>query len=120
MTRMTTSTEAFFYAMKKVAPLIPRMLEGQKLISMGRGLVAQLLSLNIAYGIDVRTNTALIGLIGGPDGRILGARVRTTEGVKSIGGSLGVLLAAGGIAHNGSMRDKYMLLQKAQNGRTRQ
>lgn len=70
--------------------------------------MAQLLSLNTAHGIGIRTNTALVGLIGGPDGRVLGARVNTTEGVKSIGASQGVLLAAGGFAHNGQMREKSM------------
>ncbi|KAF5011954.1 hypothetical protein FDECE_1960 [Fusarium decemcellulare] len=108
-TRVTSSLSSFLYVTRKMIPLIARALLGQKLTSMGRGLVAQLLFLNLKHeGGDIRTRASLLNLIQGPAGDILGAEVQTPQGSRTIRTTRGVILAAGGFAHNRDMRERFM------------
>ncbi|KAF6830828.1 hypothetical protein CMUS01_07591 [Colletotrichum musicola] len=110
ITKMTSSLRAFVQSTRIVLPLLARTLLGQKLTSMGRGLVAQLLYLNIKHNnTDVRLNTSLADLIESPEGSIVGAKVLNPAGETStILASRGVILAAGGFAHNRPLRDKHL------------
>ncbi|KAF7133596.1 hypothetical protein CNMCM5793_004725 [Aspergillus hiratsukae] len=80
---------------------------GQIPVTMGRSLVAQLLWLNMRIGQQVLTETALRELIPDAEGGILGARVATSDGERTIHARRGVLLCAGGFAHNQALRERY-------------
>ncbi|KAL4942365.1 hypothetical protein BDV06DRAFT_235452 [Aspergillus oleicola] len=113
--QMMSSPKAFVTAMSKLIPLIARGLAGQRLASMGRGLVAQLLYLNLKNDArDIRLQTSLSRLIQGPGGEILGAEVKSlsesasSPTIKTIRATRGVLLSAGGFAQNAQMRKHYL------------
>lgn len=110
ITRMTSSLRAFARSTRIVLPLLARTLLGQRLTSLGRGLVAQLLYLNIKNdNTDIRINTSLLDLIQSPDGSVVGAKVRNHDGeTRTILASRGVILAAGGFAHNKDLREKHL------------
>ncbi|KAH6686974.1 FAD binding domain-containing protein [Plectosphaerella plurivora] len=113
-TRVTSSVAAFATAATKVLPLALRMLRGQKLVSLGRALVAQLLHLNLsanagaAANVDIRLETSLIRLIESSAGDIVGAELRTLDGLRTVRAERGVILAAGGFARNQKMRERYL------------
>ncbi|KAH7141812.1 FAD binding domain-containing protein [Dactylonectria macrodidyma] len=107
--RLTSSIGAFVYATWRVLPLIARALVGQRLTSLGRGLVAQLLYLHLRQGgSHVRLGTSLSKLVQGPMGEVIGAEVRSSKGLITIRTIRGVILAAGGFAHNRQMREQFM------------
>ncbi|KAM5349911.1 hypothetical protein ACJ41O_006416 [Fusarium nematophilum] len=107
-TRLTSSFGAFVYATWRMIPIIAKSLVGQKLTTMGRGLVAQLLYLNLKQHADIRVNTRLGKLIQGQDGGVIGAEVQTATGFRTIRATRGVVLAAGGFAHNREMRERFL------------
>ncbi|KAM0276912.1 hypothetical protein ACHAQH_006284 [Verticillium albo-atrum] len=108
--RLTSSVGAFATATKKALPLALKMLLGQDLASLGRALVARLLHLNLVANAnaDIRTETSLTRLIQSPTGDVIGAEIRTPQGLCTVRAELGVILAAGGFARNQQMREKYL------------
>ncbi|KAF9875265.1 flavocytochrome c [Colletotrichum karsti] len=110
ITRMSSSLQAFARSTRAVIPLIIKMILGQKPTSMGHGLVAQLLYLNTKDSLptDIRLSTSLDSLTTSPSGRVTGAKVETPSGEHSIIASRGVILAAGGFAHNRALREKHL------------
>ncbi|KZZ94254.1 3-oxosteroid 1-dehydrogenase [Moelleriella libera RCEF 2490] len=105
--RVMSSPSAFLKSGFMVLKLAARALMGQKLASMGQGLVARLLHLNLENGTDIRPETALTDIIRDESGGVVGARLTTSNGVQTITASGGVVLAAGGFAQNKEMREKY-------------
>lgn len=108
ITRITSSTGAFFYTMRKAIPLIARGLVGQKLTSLGRGLVAQLLYLNMKSGTHICTDTSLSKIIRASNGHVVGAELKSGTGNLTVHASCGVILAAGGFAHNKQLREQFL------------
>lgn len=109
LTRLLSSPGAFRYTMRTILPLVARALVGQQPASMGMGLVAQLLYLNLKHGsTDIRVNTRISQLIQGENGAIHGAEVQTISGLKTIQATKGVVLAAGGFAQNRKMREQFL------------
>ncbi len=80
---------------------------GQDLATAGRALQGRMLQAALRAGIELRTGAAVKELIL-QDDRIAG--VVTTQGGREwrIGARIGVLLNAGGFAHNQAMRDRYI------------
>jgi 3-oxosteroid 1-dehydrogenase len=79
---------------------------GAKLLNMGQALVAPLrLSLH-ELGVPVWLNTGAEQLILG-DGRVVGVAARKEGQAIRILAKRGVVLAAGGFAHNQEMRERY-------------
>jgi 3-oxosteroid 1-dehydrogenase len=79
---------------------------GQDLLTNGASLIGQLLKVAVDRGVSVWTDAPLDDLIV-EDGRVVGLRV-TREGVPTeVRTRRGVLLAAGGFAHNPEMRAEY-------------
>ncbi|EFQ99030.1 3-oxosteroid 1-dehydrogenase [Nannizzia gypsea CBS 118893] len=79
---------------------------GQAPSAMGQALVSQLLYLHKQAGTTIQPKTALVDLI--MDGStVVGATVNHDGRQKTIRASRGVLLAAGGFAHNKQLREKY-------------
>ncbi|KAG8411126.1 hypothetical protein J3459_016629 [Metarhizium acridum] len=74
---------------------------------MGLSLVAQLLHLNQQRNLAVQRNTSLVNIIQQQDGAVIGATVQENDRIQSIRARRGVLLCAGGFAHNRSMREQY-------------
>ncbi|RDW63076.1 3-ketosteroid 1-dehydrogenase helE [Aspergillus mulundensis] len=108
--RVLSSVVAFGYVVRRMLPLFARMVVGQRPASMGRALVGQLLHLNLKHDgeFDLRTQTGLSKLIQDPTGRVVGAEVRTADACTSIRATRGIILAAGGFAHNKEMRETYL------------
>lgn len=108
--RLTSSLSAFAEATVKVLPLLAKSLVGHDSASLGRALVAQLLHLNLQKkaNMDLRVETSLSKLIQSPEGRVVGAELRTVEGIRTIRAKRGVILAAGGFARNQRMRQQYL------------
>ncbi|KAL3487040.1 FAD binding domain-containing protein [Aspergillus germanicus] len=95
--RIMASPRAFLEVVWTALPRIVRSLLGQKLTTLGRGLVAQLLYLNMKCQTNnIRFGTALSKLIQAGDGRVIGAQVQDGNGVYAIRANRGVILAAGG------------------------
>lgn len=109
--RLMSSPGAFLYTLRILMPLMARTLVGQEPVSLGMGLVAQLLYLNLKHGsTDIRVNTKISQLVQGENGDIHGAEVRTLQGdsTKTIQATKGVILAAGGFAQSRKMRKQFM------------
>src|SRR4051794_22569157 len=79
---------------------------GQALLTNGASLIAQLLQIALARGIPVWTEAPVDELIV-DDGRVVGVQtVRNGEPVR-VEARRGVLVAAGGFAHNPQMRGEF-------------
>ncbi|MGY1812491.1 FAD-binding protein [Blastococcus sp. SYSU D00820] len=72
----------------------------------GQALIGRLLLALDAAGADLRRSAALTGLVRDGD-RVVGARVRTPDGVRAVRARRGVLLAAGGFERNAGLRARY-------------
>lgn len=86
---------------------ILRMLIGQKPVTFGKSLVAQLLYINKQQGTEIWRESSLVELITDDDGKVIGAVVERDGKKLRLGAKNGVLLAAGGFAKNSAMREKY-------------
>ncbi|MFA7602440.1 MAG: FAD-binding protein [Novosphingobium sp.] len=72
----------------------------------GNAVQGRMLLAALKAGIPVRMETELVELLTEGDA-VVGVRVRTPGGERTIGARQGVLLNAGGFSHNQAMRDKY-------------
>ncbi|KAF7540509.1 hypothetical protein G7054_g1359 [Neopestalotiopsis clavispora] len=108
ITRMTSSLGAMIQSIHAVLPVLFRTLAGQRLTSLGRALVAQLLHLNLQNGTNIHLNTKLVGLVQDDKGGIIGVNIESPMGNNTIRAKSGVILAAGGFARNSHMRQQYM------------
>jgi len=79
---------------------------GQALLTNGASLIGQMLALALAQGIPVWTEAPLEDLIV-ENGRVVGVRATRDGAPVLIRARRGVLLAAGGFAHNPEMRGEY-------------
>lgn len=81
-------------------------LTGKRYVAAGAGLQGQLLKAALNAGADVRVESPVTGLIE-DNGRITGVTCEREGETRRIGATLGVLVNAGGFAHNQAMRDLY-------------
>ncbi|MDR7417072.1 MAG: FAD-binding protein [Armatimonadota bacterium] len=81
-------------------------LRGRIPLTMGLSLVGQLLWLVLQRGVPIWVESPLLELVV-EDGRVVGAEVRHHHRSVRIRARGGVLLAAGGFAHNQEMRERY-------------
>jgi 3-oxosteroid 1-dehydrogenase len=89
--------------LKTGAGMVFGKLLGQRWITAGAALQGRMLQAALKAGVEIRTDTPVTELIVDA-GKVIG--VRTDKG--SIGGTLGVLVNAGGFAQNQAMRDQYL------------
>ncbi len=82
------------------------ILTRKAMLTMGQGIAGRLYHSVLRAGIPVERNTALTRLIQ-EDGRVLGVEVTRNFKPRRYRATRGVLLAAGGFAHNQAMRDQY-------------
>jgi 3-oxosteroid 1-dehydrogenase len=78
-------------------------LQGQKPLGLGRAVAASIMEVAARLGIPVFLGTRLTGLIM-QSGTIVGARLADANGEYEVLAPAGVLLAAGGFAHNSELR----------------
>ena len=81
-------------------------LRRQELLTNGASLIGQMLQLAVARGIPIWTEAPLEDLIV-EDGRVVGVRTVRNGSPVFVRARQGVLLAAGGFAHNPEMRNEY-------------
>ena len=81
-------------------------LTGKYYIAGGAGLQGQMLKAAVAAGTDIRVNAPVTELIE-ENGKITGVVTQKDGKSWRIGANLGVLVNAGGFAHNQAMRDQY-------------
>ncbi|KAG8408542.1 hypothetical protein J3458_019575 [Metarhizium acridum] len=107
LTRMGSSVRDFVQALKVRRRILWLKAVGEAPATMGLSLVAQLLHLNQQRNLAVQRNTSLVNIIQQQDGAVIGATVQENDRIQSIRARRGVLLCAGGFAHNRSMREQY-------------
>jgi 3-oxosteroid 1-dehydrogenase len=81
-------------------------LRRQALLTNGASLIGQMLEISLARQIPIWTNAPLDDLIV-EDGRVVGVRTLRDGAAVHVRAERGVLLAAGGFAHNREMRGRY-------------
>jgi 3-oxosteroid 1-dehydrogenase len=100
------SMRAFAVSARVVLRTYAARLRRQELLTNGASLIAQILHIAIARGIPIWTEAPLEEIIV-EDGRVVGVRT-VRDGVPvRVRARQGVLLAAGGFAHNPEMRGHY-------------
>ena len=100
------SLRAFGVAARVAVRTVAAKATGRALLTNGASLIGQLLHLALERGISVWTEAPLHDLLV-EDGRVVGVRtVRDGEPV-AVRARRGVLIAAGGFAHNREMRQRH-------------
>lgn len=97
---------------KKVVPtligrILKMLLTGKKLAPTGNALQGQSLAAALGAGVEFRTDARVKSLVM-ENGRAVGVMVEGEGGDARIDANLGVLINAGGFAHNQRMRDQYI------------
>ncbi|KAI1813110.1 FAD binding domain-containing protein [Poronia punctata] len=107
LTRAGSSFRDFAKGVQVVLRGMRLKMQGQAPTTMGQSLISQLLYFAKQAEVPVWRSTSLVELISAPDGSILGAKVRQGDDIRSVRANRGVLLCAGGFAHNQKMRDQF-------------
>ncbi|WCT73615.1 FAD-dependent oxidoreductase [Sphingomonas naphthae] len=81
-------------------------LRGQRWVSAGAALQGRMLEASLKAGVDIRTQAPVKELIV-EDGRVTGVVIEKDGRPWRVGARSGVLVNAGGFAHNQRMRDTY-------------
>lgn len=100
------SLRSFAISARVVLRTLAAKVRRQALLTNGASLIGQLLAVAVDRGIPVWTEAPLDDLIV-EDGRVVGARTVRDGAPVSIRARQGVLIAAGGFAHNREMRQRY-------------
>jgi 3-oxosteroid 1-dehydrogenase len=97
---------SFAVAARVFARTVVARARRRELLTNGASLVGQIMKVLLADGVSVWTDAAADDLVI-EDGRVVGVRVTRQGSTTMIEAKKGVLLAAGGFAHNAAMRRKY-------------
>jgi len=76
-------------------------------VGSGAALQGRMLHKALQAGVDMRTDAGVTRLLTDESGRVTGVVARIDGKERSIAARLGVLINAGGFAHNQAMRDRY-------------
>lgn len=102
-----TSVANLLFAAKTVGPRIIRRAFGQDPVGMGESLIAQLLYFSLQRNAVIWRNSPLTELII-HHGKVVGAVINyENRKLRRVRARRGVLLAAGGFAHNDEMRKQH-------------
>jgi 3-oxosteroid 1-dehydrogenase len=82
-------------------------LTGKHWIGSGAALQGRMFHKALQAGVDMRTNAGVERLVTDEDGRVAGVLAKIDGKERTIAARFGVLINAGGFAHNQTMRDKY-------------
>jgi 3-oxosteroid 1-dehydrogenase len=100
------SPDAFAVSARVVLRTFAAKARGQVPLTNGASLIGQMLKIALDRGVTVWTDAPLDELIV-EEGRVAGVRTTREGSPASIRARQGVLLAAGGFAHNAEMRQQY-------------
>lgn len=100
------SAGAFLVSARVVMRTFAARARGQTLLTNGASLIGQILRLALTDRVQVWTE-APVGDLVVEDGRVVGVRTVNNGQPMAVRAERGVLLAAGGFAHNAEMRSKY-------------
>jgi 3-oxosteroid 1-dehydrogenase len=102
-----TSWSARALAARVALRMVGARLTGKHLVTSGEALQGRMLQAALRAGVEIRTEAPVTRLLV-EDGAVAGV-VTVKDGREwRVGAKLGVLLNAGGFAHNQAMRDKYI------------
>ena len=101
------SWKARFEALKVVWRVITAKLTGKHWVTAGAALQSRMLQAAVREGVELRSSVSVREVIV-ENGRCLGVVTERDGKPWRIGAKLGVLLNAGGFAHNQAMRDEYI------------
>ncbi|KAG5984544.1 hypothetical protein E4U55_004327 [Claviceps digitariae] len=111
ITRMGSTVRDFGTVIKVMCRSIWLKLLGQAPATMGQSLIGQLIHLGQRSDVPIWRNARLVEIMNREDGTVVGASVRIgnedDSGLRRIHVRRGVLLCAGGFAHNREMRTRY-------------
>jgi 3-oxosteroid 1-dehydrogenase len=102
-----TSWKAKLLAVKVGITIALAKLAGKNLVTSGAALQGRMLQAALKAGIDIRTDSPVKELII-EDGEVKGVVTVKDGKAWRVGARSGVLLNAGGFAHNQAMRDQYI------------
>jgi 3-oxosteroid 1-dehydrogenase len=100
------SIHAFTVSARVVLRTLTARARHQDLLTNGASLIAQMLQIALAKGVPVWTDAPVDELVV-EDGRVVGVRTAREGTPVSVRARQGVLLAAGGFAHNPEMRGEF-------------
>ena len=100
------SVAAFTISARATMRTFAARARGQDLLTNGASLIAQMLGIARERGVEVWTEAPLDDLLV-EDGRVVGVRVTRDGAPVQVRARRGVLLAAGGFAHNPAMRQQH-------------
>jgi 3-oxosteroid 1-dehydrogenase len=101
------SWRGFRTALKVALRIAAGKVTGKTIASCGRALQGRMLQAVLAAGVEVRVDCPVSELVT-EDGAVTGVVARMEGRARRIGARLGVLVNAGGFAHNQAMRDRYL------------
>jgi len=93
--------------LRVIARFIGAKLTGKRFVSAGAALQGRMLQALLRAGLDLRTESPVSELIV-EDGVVKGVLTLKNGRPWRLGARLGVLVGAGGFAHNQAMRDQYL------------
>lgn len=96
-----------FNFLKVGAVLVLSRLAGMRYVTAGAALQGRMLEAALKASIDIRIETPVREMIV-EHGKVVGVIAEAGGKPRRIGARLGVLVNAGGFAHNQAMRDRYM------------
>jgi 3-oxosteroid 1-dehydrogenase len=100
------SAKAFATAARVAIRTVAAKATGRALLTNGASLIGQLLKIALDRGIQVWTEAPLEDLIV-EDGRVVGVRTMRDGQPVAVQARKGVLISAGGFAHNRELRQRY-------------
>lgn len=106
LSHFNRSVRAFAISGRVVVRTFAARARGQILLTNGASLIGQMLAIANARGIPVWTQAPLVDLVV-EDGRVVGVRTTRDDKVVTVRARKGVLLSAGGFAHNPEMRGEF-------------
>lgn len=107
LARAWSTVDGFIRGFLFVLRTLVGLAQGKKLYGMGAGLVGSFMAIVLRQGTEVLLDSPLTDLVV-EDGRVIGAVSKRSDGFSArIKVRHGVVLAAGGFAHNKEMRERY-------------
>ncbi|HVV35378.1 MAG TPA: FAD-binding protein [Acidimicrobiales bacterium] len=100
------SLRSFAIATRVAARTVLAKVRRQALLTNGASLVGQLLRIALDHQVAVWTNAPLVDLVV-DGGRVVGVRTERDGQPVTVRARTGVLISAGGFAHNRAMRQRY-------------